>query len=185
MRLRTAHDDPVGTLLDHVDVEVRVGLLGRPDRAVALDVGLRDRDGEVVVAAPLVQRPCPFVRLPLQDPHEGEHRVGADLLDQRRDARGAGRRQLDRTGPGEQVLGRARDPVQQRDRPAGVVVVDDERVAVLGLLGHVEVDAGHVDRHAQVGFLGDVVDAAPAVVHDTTVAERLQVLGGCTHGPVV
>ena len=49
--LRAAHDDTVGALLDDSHVVVGMVLLRGPERAIALDVGLRDGDREIVVAA--------------------------------------------------------------------------------------------------------------------------------------
>jgi hypothetical protein len=48
MRFGAPDDDPSVGALDHVDVEIRVFLLRRPQAAVALDVGDADGAPEIV-----------------------------------------------------------------------------------------------------------------------------------------
>ncbi len=110
MRLGAPHDDALVALVDDVQVQVGVGLLVRRLAAVALHVGLRDRDREVVVAAALVERHEAFELDVLQHGLQREQRVGADVL--QRDQRPAERgRRLDEPHAGEEVVGAARDPV--------------------------------------------------------------------------
>jgi hypothetical protein len=58
--LGAADDDPVGPPVDDVEIEVGIGLIAGPQRAVALHVGLRRRHREVLVAAALVERADPL-----------------------------------------------------------------------------------------------------------------------------
>ncbi len=89
MDLGAAHHDTVRPLLDHAHVIIGMLLRGRPERAVALDVGLRHGDRQVIVAA-IAVIPGDALAVgglargghPLADDMQRIERVGADLLDQ-------------------------------------------------------------------------------------------------------
>ena len=66
--LRAAHDDPVGPFVDDAHVEVGVGLGVRQQRTIALHVGLRDRDGEIVLTAMVVVGARTTERLTVEHP---------------------------------------------------------------------------------------------------------------------
>ena len=111
VNLRAAHHDAVGTLLDDAHVVIGMILLRGPERAIAFDVGLRDGDREIVVAAfAVVLRGCARVlglarrREPLADNMQREQRVGADFLDQHHQRRALARRGRDQLAALEQIV---------------------------------------------------------------------------------
>ncbi len=108
---RAAHDDSVGTLLDDSHIVVRVILLRRSQRSIALDVGLRHRDCEIVIAAfavvllnALAVLGLASSRQPLADNVQRQQRVGPDLSDQHHQRRTLARRGCDQCAALEQVV---------------------------------------------------------------------------------
>jgi hypothetical protein len=95
-----------------VDVKVGVGLRRRPERPVALHVGLGDRDRQIAVAAVAVERfdarQIPGAVLPVdgrRDTQQPEQRVAADLLDQYDERAAKHRRALDERAALQLVVG--------------------------------------------------------------------------------
>src|SRR4029077_18820199 len=105
-------------LLDDVNIIVGMILAGGAERAVALDVGLRDGDGEVVVAAIamiLVDALAVFGLAggghTLAEKVERVERVGADFLDKHDQGRALARRGGDKLAALEEIVGGARQMV--------------------------------------------------------------------------
>ena len=176
--LRAADDDAVGALLDDVDVEVGIGLRVRREGAVTLDVGLRDRDRQIVVAAVLVVGDGPLARLALEHPEQAEQRVGADLLHQRHHRATEAGDRLDQPRARQQVVRRVGDRVVRAVFAPGVGILRHRKVAIERVVPDLVVERGVVDRDTEVGLLEDVGHPPPAVPEGATVAERGAVLIG-------
>ena len=176
MALRAPHDDAVGRSSTTWTYEVGVGLLVRRLRAVALHVGLRDRDREVVVAAVLVEGLTPLARLALEHRSQAEQRVGADSFSEISVPPSAVIVSISRMRASRSSvvwgIGSTRVFV------AGVGILRHREVAIRRVVPDLEVERGVVDRDTQVGLLEDVVDPLPAVPEGATVAERRAVLVG-------
>ena len=182
MGLGPPHDDPVGVLADDVEVEVGIRLLVRRLGAVALHVGLGDRDHEVVLRAAPVERLRPLELHTGERREQAEHRVGAHILD-REDRPAQQRADLDQLRPARQVVGGARHRVERVVLARNRVVAHDRERAVRVVVRHVEVDARVVDRDAEIGLRADVVDPLALVPEHPAVSEGLPVLvsGPQTH----
>ena len=83
-----AHHDPIGPLLDNVDIVVGVGLLRRQETAVAFYIGLGHGQAQVALLALAVEglharvvlSTGIFIQM-VGDQVEGEERVGTNFLD--------------------------------------------------------------------------------------------------------
>src|SRR5687767_15397925 len=102
MDLRPTDNYPVGAALDYSRVVIGVRLAQRPGAAVALGIGLRDRNREVIVAAVLVERlhALEVIRFVLliylaRDAMEGEEGIGSDFFHKHNQRLAKGRGGLD------------------------------------------------------------------------------------------
>ena len=134
MDLGAAHHDAVGAFLDHAHVVVGMVLRGGSERAIALDVGLRHRDREIVVAAvamilrdPLAVLGLAGGRHPLAHDMQRVERVGADLLDQHDQGRALAGRGRDKFAALEQVIGVARQMEVAAVLAAGIRITASPR----------------------------------------------------------
>jgi len=185
MDLGAPHHDTVGALFDHAHVIVGMVLRGGSERAVALDVGLRHRDREVVVAAiAMVLRDALAVlglargRHPLAQDVERVKRVGADLLDQHDQGRALAGRGRDKLAALEQIVGVARQ--MKVAAVLAAAIAHHGEAAVLRIFGHPVVDTGVLDRDPDHGILGDVGDFFAAQINRPPVAQRFLVLLRCS-----
>ena len=181
MRLRAAHDDAIAAALDDVDVQVGIGLSGRPERTVAFHVRLRDGHGEIVRTAVAIEivdptsvRAAVFRVEGRGDPCQREQRIGADLLDQH-DERAPGRsRALDERAALQQIVAAARELVV-----AGVLtrlVRYDRKLAFAGIVGQLVVDRCMAHGHANYRMRRDVDHALATVIHRAIVSQALHIL---------
>ena len=181
MDLGAAHDDAVGALLDDSHVVVRMVLLRGAERAIALDVGLRDGDSEIVVAAIAVVLVDAIAilglaggREPLADDVQREQRVGADFLDQHHQRRALARRGRDQRAALEQVVAVLRNMVV-----AAVLVgalFHDRELAILRIVRHPVVERRMLDRDSDHRMRGDVCNLFAAKKHRAPIAQRAFVL---------
>ena len=183
--LGAAHHDAIGALLDHAHIIVGMVLRGGSERAIALDVGLRHRDREIVVAAiamilrdPLAVLGLASGRHPLAHDMQCVERVGADLLDQHDQGRALAGRGRDKFAALEQVIGVARQMEVAAVLAAGIA--HHGKPAVLRIFGHPVVDTGVFDCDSDHGIFGDVGDFLAAQINRSPVAQRFLVLLRCS-----
>jgi hypothetical protein len=183
--LGASHDDAVLVLVDDAHVQVGVVLRARALRTIALHVRLRNGEREVVVAAVAVERLDPRQPFTVEDPHQSEEGVGADLVDEGDDGPAGGGSGIDESAPVEQVLRRPRDPVVGGVLLAGLGVHRHGQGAVVGVGRRLVVEGCVVDRDPQVGDVVDVVDRGPLVEERAPVVEGGPVVVGSAqgHGP--
>ncbi len=181
MDLGAAHDDSVGTLLDDSHVVIRMVLLRGAERAIALDVGLRNGDSEIVVAAFAVVLVDAIAILglarrgqPLADDMQREERVGADFLDQHDQRRALAGRGRDQRAALEQVVAILRNMVV-----AAVLVgalFHDGEFAILRIVRHPVVERRVLDGDSDHGMRRDVRNFFAAKKHRASIAQRALIL---------
>ena len=181
MDLGAAHDDTVGALLDDSHVVVGMVLLRGSERAIALDVGLRDGDREIVVAAIAVVLVDALAilgfarrREALTDDAQCEQRVGADFLDQDDQRRTLARRGCDQRTALEQVVAVLRDVIV-----AAVFVgalFHDGEFAILRIVRHPVVERRVLDRDSDHRMRGDIRHFFAAEEHRAPITQRAFVL---------
>ena len=179
--LGAAHDDTVGALLDDSHVVVGMVLLRGSERAIALDVGLRDGDREIVVAAIAVVLVDALAILgfagrgePLADDVQREQRVGADFLDQHDQRRTLARRGCDQRAAFEQVVAVLRNMIVAAVFVAALF--HDSEFAILRIVRHPVVERRVLDRDANHRMRGDIRHFLAAEEHRAAVAQRAFVL---------
>ena len=169
--LGSADDDPVRPAIDHPDVHVWIVLPRGPLRPIALDIGLRRREGQVSVTTVPEVLDHPLVGFgAMGNTLEREERVAADLLDEDHECVGEGGRQLDQAGPPTKVVTVPRQPV------VGRVPLGDGEVAVRGLFREGEVESPVPGGDAELGVFDHVGDALAAVVDLPAVAKAVEIL---------
>ena len=181
MHFRPPQRDAVVVLGDDANVVVRMGLLRRPGRPVALDVGLRDGDGKVPVAAMRVERfyagQVPGAHRPVHmagNETQREEGVGADFLDEHDQGAAMRGRPLDQGAAPKQVVRRARDRVVAGVR--SVRAVDHREFALRRIFGHPVVDGGMFHRESDYRVSRHVVHPFPPVPDGASVPQALHVL---------
>jgi hypothetical protein len=181
--LRAPDDDPVVPGLDDAQVGVLVRLLRRRKRAVALEVGLSDADGEILVAAVLVERvDAPGMRFPelVLQREQGEQGIGADLLDQHDERLPCARRSLDQGAARKQVVAGAGDV-----EIAAVALAHDCEIPVVRVVGELVVERRVLDRVPEDVVRRHVADALAAVEHAASIAKALPVFVGGAKAPIL
>ncbi len=146
--LRAAHDDAVRPAVDDPHVEVGIALGRGALRAVALDVGLADRQRQIAVAAVLVERSDVVGAVgPVRDALEREEGVRADLLDEDDERVREGGGALDQRRAPPEIGGRSGQVV------VGRVAIGHGELVVARLLGEGEVEraVARGDARAQGG----------------------------------
>ena len=153
-------------------------LIGGAFPPVSFHVGLGDGDGEVVLAAVLVEfldareiaRSHVLVHVGGEQA-QGEERVGSDLLDEDDEGAAQGRGAFDESAALQEVVRGFGDVVVAR---VGAVGAFDEREFLLRLVfGHLVVDGGVIDRDSDDGVGGHVLHPLAPVVDDAAVIQAL------------
>src|SRR5947209_12704254 len=146
-----------------------MGLRGRPERTVALNISLGNCDRQIVVAAiPIVLLdPLPVLRFagsrqPFANNTECEQCVCADFLDQHHQGRTFARRSRDQFAPLAQVI----TGLRQMEVTAilGGAVFYYRQGAVVWVVGHTIIDASVFDCESAYRMSGNVVDSPPAKI---------------------
>ncbi len=181
MDLGAPDDDPIVSALDDAGVVIGVFLVQWARTAVAFDIGLGNGEGEIVVAAVLVEGldPVEVVRLVLLidlagDFVESEEGVGADLFHEHDERLTKGRGSLDEFAALQKVV------VAGRDFEVAAVFVraflHDSEVVVVRVLGHFKIEGGMMDRLLDNRVRGDISDFFTPVVNGAVVADGFDVL---------
>ena len=141
MHLGPAHDDAVGPFFDDTQIQVRVGLFRRTERAVALGVGLSQGEADVLGTTIVVERLDPFgirrAQLSVHlsgRPHQAEQGVTADHFGEHDQGAALPRRGFDQLTALEELVGVLRGQEIAAHLLSGVGIGYDGQVTKLRIV---------------------------------------------------